>query len=408
MGKDTKGFLSIVVFMVSVLCVFSACNSNSGGEVYQTIFWGEKPEYEAALLNPKDADFTLSSIDFAKKMNNGWNLGNTLDAYCDGVTGVDTETCWGQPKATIKMMEGLKNSGITTIRIPTTWYNHMDTNFTVDSAWMARVKEVVDYAIDSGLYVILNSHHDVVKANGYYPEATYEEQSLVFIARLWEQIGLQFRNYDEHLIFETINEPRLKGTSYEWAWNSTDSNYKNAQNIINEMNQAAVSAIRKTNGNNINRYIMCPAYAATSEAARSSLFTLPTDTAQDKVLVSIHAYSPYDFAMQAPGDAEYTDGDEGSAINYLMSQLDTSFIKKNIGVVIGEYGATNKNNLADRVAFFTTYVSKAHEYSICPILWDNGNYQVPSNGSFSELYGFYNREEQTWYFPEILEAIVDN
>lgn len=404
MDKLEKSFSFTKIIMIATLFCFIGCASNSESDT----FWGEKPEYDEVELNSAEADFRFSSVKFAEKMNNGWNLGNTLDAHSDSVTGLDTETCWGQPKTTEKMMKGLADSGITTVRIPTTWYNHMDNAFTVDSDWMARVKQVVEFALDNGLYVILNSHHDVVKASGYYPDSAHKEQSLAYISRLWEQIGLQFRNYDEHLIFETINEPRLKDTDYEWGWDASNSSYITAQNIINEMNQAAVTAIRETGGNNTNRYIMCPAYVASVNSASSDLFELPTDTADDKLLVSIHAYSPYDFAMQDPGDATYEANDEGSAIEYLMEKLNDSFIKNDIGVVIGEYGATNKNNLEDRIAFFTKYVSKAHEYGICPIVWDNGNYEVPASGSFSELYGYYNRSEQTWYFPTILNAIVSN
>ncbi|NLK60881.1 MAG: glycoside hydrolase family 5 protein, partial [Treponema sp.] len=169
---------------------------------------------------------------------------------------------------------------------------------------------------------------------------------------------------------------------------------------------SALDAIRDTGSNNENRYVMITPYVASPEAAKSSLFVIPADTADDKLILSVHAYTPYVFAMQDPGVSTFTTDHQGE-IDSFMGMLNRKFVEgRRIPVIIGEYGATNKDNLAQRVAWFSYYCGKAASYGMTTILWDNGNHEVPSGGSFNELYGFYDRTAQTWYFPEILDAIL--
>ncbi len=225
--------------------------------------------------------------------------------------------------------------------------------------------------------------------------------------RIWKQIALEFRNYDEKLIFEILNEPRLVGYSNEWNWSDSDATLINAAAIIGELEQTALDTIRETGSNNENRYVMVTPYAASPRASFSNKFVIPNDSAEDKLIISVHAYTPYSFAMQDPGEKKFTDVHKRE-IDAFMDQLNEKFVKgKNIPVIIGEYGATNKNNLQDREAWFSYYVSKASSYGMRTVLWDNGNWQVPASGSFSELYGYYNRTAQTCYFPTILAKILE-
>lgn len=362
-----------------------------------------EPDYAAAPIAPENADFSRSAVNFVAGLGTGWNLGNTLDAT--GTSDVSCETSWGQPLTTQAMITGLKASGITTIRIPVSWHTHVDSAFTVDAAWMARVKEVVDYAIAAKMYVIINIHHDNA-TDYYFPDSAHASRSKEYVRRVWKQIALQFRNYDEHLIFEILNEPRLVGDANEWNWSDSNSGLVAAAGIIGDLEQTALATIRATGSNNENRYVMITPYVASPSAALSGKFAIPTDTANDKLILSVHAYTPYSFAMQDPGETKFTAAHK-SEIDSFMGNLDTKFVAgKGIPVIIGEYGATNKNNLSDRVAWFTYFVGKAKSYGMVTVLWDNGNYQVPASGSYSELYGFYNRTAQTWYFPEILSAIL--
>ncbi|MCD1655075.1 glycoside hydrolase family 5 protein [Treponema zuelzerae] len=399
---DNKKFLAaaFAAFVLFVLVIASSCSSNQpalGDSI------PPEPSYPETPGDPLPGDFSLSAREFVSGLGTGWNLGNTLDAY--GTTGLASETSWGQPRTTQDMMKNLKASGIDLVRIPVSWHNHADEAFTIDPEWMARVKTVVDYALAEDLRVIINIHHDNEKEY-YFPDAEHAERSLAFVTRVWKQIALTFRNYDENLIFELLNEPRLVGYANEWGWSDSDSALTKAASIIGELEQSALDVVRASGSNNKNRYVMITPYVASPWAALSSRFVVPEDSAEDKLILSVHAYTPYSFAMEDPGEKIFTDKHR-SDIDTFMANLNDSFTaKRGIPVIIGEYGATNKNNLAARVEWFSYYVGKAASYGMPVVLWDNGNHQVPSSGSFSELYGFYNRVGGSWYSPEILEAIL--
>ncbi len=395
--------LTVFSFLFAIPVALSGCASDSTPTADVADLPAE-PAYPSVPVNPDPADFTKSAIDFVAELGAGWNLGNTLDAW--GSSGLSSETSWGQPMTTAKMMTDLKSSGITTVRIPVSWHNHVDEAFTVDKAWMARVKTVVDYALDAGLFVIVNVHHDN-EADFYYPDAAHKARSLEYARRVWKQIALQFRNYDERLVFELLNEPRLVGSANEWNWSDSDPKLVAAAGIIGELEQVALDEIRESGSNNASRYVMITPYVASPWAALSGHFAIPTDAATDKLILSVHAYTPYVFAMQDPGDTVLTAAHKDD-IDTFMGQLNAKFVVgKNMPVVIGEYGATNKNNLSDRVAWFSYYVGKASSYGMATVLWDNGNWEVPPSGKYNELYGFFNRNSGTWYFPTILSAILD-
>lgn len=407
MGVHSSFKRSLPFLMFFFVAVLTACAS--GAIDSQTTELPSEPDYPAAPIAPESADFNKSAVAFVAGMGPGWNLGNTLDAT--GTTGLSSENSWGQPTTTRAMMAGLKASGITTVRIPVSWHNHVDSAFTIDAKWMARVKEVVDYAIDEGLYVIVNSHHDndtgKKYAAYYFPDANHAEFSREFVTRVWKQVALQFRNYDEHLIFEILNEPRLVDYTNEWGWNDSDPNHVEAARVIGDCEQSALTAIRATGSNNAQRFVMITPYVASPGAALSPKFRIPTDTATDKLILSVHAYTPYSFAMQDPGETVFTDSHK-KEIDSFIGKLNVNFVQgKGMPVIIGEYGATNKNNLDQRVEWFTYYVGKAKSCGMATVLWDNGAYKVPSSGEFSELYGFYNRLQQTWYESSILQAILD-
>jgi len=387
-----------------VLMILGPLGCGGGGSAASESYTIPEESYYEEPLNPVSGDFTQSAKMLVTNMKFGWNLGNTFDAYSDPTTNKDYEISWGQPKTTQAMIDGIATAGLKTIRIPVSWHNHMNDAFTVDTAWIERVQQVVDWAIAENLYVIINIHHDNAK-NWYFPDDAHVEKTQAYVKRIWKQIGLRFRNYDEHLIFEFLNEPRIVGYANEWNWSDSDTVLVEAADNINTLNQLALDTIRATGGNNDKRFVMITPYAASPWAALSSKFKVPADSASDKLILSVHAYTPYDFAMQSPGVTTFTQAGK-DAIDSFMSSLNTKFVSGlNIPVVIGEYGATNKNNLSDRVNYFAYYVAKAHVYRMCPVVWDNGSYQV-SGTDYSEHYGFYNRTAQTWYFPTILSAIV--
>ena len=354
------------------------------------------------------------AIDIVRDMKNGWNLGNTFDATGGGA-GLKSETSWGQPKTTREMIDGLANSGIKTIRIPVSWAHHIaDSKYTISPAWMSRVKEVVDWAIEDGMYVVLNIHHDNYQKDskmpalaGFYPTDENFENSADFVCNIWAQIALAFNNgYDEHLVFEVMNEPRLAGTGEEWWYNAASPKSQKAMNNVNKLNQAILDVIRASDGNNKSRLVAFPSLQASPDSALANTFKMPQDYdgSKHRLIVSVHMYTPYNFAMESPGISEYSDKVKNEFTS-MFKKLNDRFISNGYAVYIGEYGATNKNNLQDRVMWFHDFIKESRAYGIPCILWDNGVWKVEGD-KYDEHYGYYNRMEQTWYFPEILEAII--
>ena len=337
------------------------------------------------------------------EMGAGWNLGNSLDAT--GGWGLSSETSWGNPKTTKAMIDAVKAQGFNTVRVPVSWGNHTSgDNFTIDSAWMARVKEVVDYCIDNDMYVILNIHHDT-STSYYYPDEAHKTQSVKFVTSIWSQVAKEFKDYDQHLIFETLNEPRLVGTNDEWWFpvNSPNSNVTAAIKVINELNQAAVDTIRSAGGNNADRCIMIPGYGASIDGCTTPQFTLPTDSAADRLIVSVHAYTPYNFALNASGTSTFSD-DLKSEVDYLFNTLKTKYINKGIPVVIGETSASNKNNAAERIKWADYYFKKAADAGIPCVLWDNNVYS--GSGNLGEQHGHLNRKTLEWFDKEFVDTMV--
>ena len=345
-------------------------------------------------------------------MGFGWNLGNTLDATVVLLNGgLSTETAWGMPKTTQAMIKDLKQKGIKTIRIPVSWHNHIiNRQYTIDPKWMLRVKEIVDWAIEEDMYVIINCHHDnnliantCNFGNGYYPAKKCSEESKLFLSNIWFQICLAFNDgYDEHLIFETMNEPRLAALSNEWWFNEGDPSGTEAVKIINEYNQLILNVIRASGGNNSERIVMFPSYAANPQLAMYQDFKVPQDSSENKLILSAHMYTPYDFAMGEGRDK--FDESVKNDLTAILNGVKYKFQDNGIPVVIGEMGATNKDNDKDREEWFSYFVSTAKEYGMACIVWDN---MSPNNTQKSERYGFYDRRNLKWYFPEIIQAAID-
>ena len=389
--------LLFTIFIMSAIISSCGNSAQGGSSAVSTETVSETAATEAVKDVPEKAanEIPDSAVEMAACMKLGWNLGNTLDAIGD--EGMDSETSWGQPFVTKKQIEFIKESGFTSIRIPISWSNHVDENNKIDPKWMARVKEVVDYARDCGLYVIINSHHDCER---YYPTEEKFEEASKYLKDIWSQIADTFANYDESLIFESMNEPRLKDTNKEWWFQSSDKEGTAAIKTIVKLNQVFVDTIRNNGkGNNSTRYLMVPSYAASADFALHSSFEMPTDKAEERLIASIHAYTPYDFTMNKRGYKEW-DGSKKNELNF-MKKLDKKFTQNGYGVVIGEFGATNKDNIDDRVAWAKDYTELAASLGISCFLWDNGGIMIGE-----ENFGMINRRELTVYYPELLDALL--
>lgn len=361
-----KSIIAVITAVVSFVC---GCFSDA----VDTVFFPEAPQTE--------------SVEFAKKLSNGWNLGNTLDACEKGSSekkGLESETYWGNPYTTKEMIEAVKAAGFNTVRIPITWSQHMNDDYTVDDAWFDRVNQVVDWVIDCGMYAIINVHHD--DAFWLITDKAHEEKATQILTKIWSQISERFKNYDERLVFETMNEPRVVGSETEWI--GIPEHYE----VVNNLNMAALKTIRTSGGINKKRFVMITTYAARHELQAITALKLPDDS---RVLVSVHYY--YGTAHSS----EFLDCENGPtlvdkiSVYKVFRSFYKTFIKKGYGVVLGEFGwtdRTNLKNLADKAEFF---VDAANKFGIPCFVWDNG-------GDFRLL----DRATLTWDYPEYAKSIT--
>ncbi|OLA47944.1 cellulase family glycosylhydrolase [Ruminococcus bicirculans (ex Wegman et al. 2014)] len=404
MKSVSKRYLSFILSLLMAMTIFIGLDL---GDINVQALSGD-------TLKNADTEAILED------MGLGWNLGNSLDAT--GGSGLDTETSWSNPKTTQALIDKVKSLGFNTVRVPVSWGKHVSgDNYTIDSAWLARVKEVVDYCYKNDMYVILNIHHDTkssasASGAGYYPRSSAYSSSEKFVTSVWSQAAEYFKDYDYHLIFETLNEPRLIGTRYEWWFDkwSIPSEVKDAIDCINKLNQKAVDTIRDTGSNNRGRLIMCPGYDASIDGATVSGFKLPTDISGNKnrIAISVHAYSPYNFAMNvgSGSTSTYTSSIKNE-LQDLFSTLKSNFRDKGIPVVIGEFGSTDKNNTAERVKWATDYTALAKKNNIPCLLWDNNAFAVYNGSNIvlnSEYHGYINRKDNTVTSPakDVIEALM--
>lgn len=331
----------------------------------------------------------LSGLEITADMAPGINLWNTLDAYCGSTQGLESETCWGNPKTTIEMVEAFKERGFKTLRIPVTWYNHMGSypDYEIDSVWIDRVEEVANYAFANNMYVILNIHHDDydISKPGTWLCPTYERQDTVTdqLEKVWIQIATRFKDYGDYLLFETMNEPREVGSPDEWTGGNAEH-----RDVVNSYNLAAVNAIRGTGGNNALRFIMIPQVDANPRAAMEDLVIPNNDT---NIIVSVHNYNPYEFCLLNPGVSTWGTNSEKTTLQNELKSYSDHFVKSGQAVVIGEWGAIDKNNLADRVAYYDVFAKTCKSEQLTPLSW---------------IFEF-NRNTLTWTEPIIEDAILN-
>lgn len=405
MKKELKFF---AVLLTTATLLFAGCTG--AGNTPSVPDPSTKPEQPESLTD-------ISSVDFAKSMIIGWNLGNAFDASGNGDwaynEGLKMEYNWLPHKQATskKLIKTVAATGFNTIRIPVSWHNHMNkTTYKIDSAWMNRVKEVVDWALAEDMFVIINIHHDnltedEMKNNPGFcvsKTAALQTTSKAYIETVWEQIAETFKDYDNHLVFELLNEPRCVGTE----WDFDESIGRQYNSIITDYEQVALNTIRSSGGNNATRFVMTPAYAAAPTTPTA--YTLPTDTAKDKLLLSTHAYTPYDFALD--GDKSNYDANksyiEGS-ITSLFNNLSTNYVKKGIGVVMGEASASDKKNTESRIKWANYYFTKAKAAGIPVVLWDNEQSTTDTAEEVGgENHGYFNRVTCTQYYPEIVNAMM--
>lgn len=349
-----------------------------------------------------------SATEIIKEMKIGWNLGNSLESFGDWTSGLDLETAWGNPRTTKEMIDRIAELGFSTVRIPVSWGKHTSgSDYRIDAEWMARVKTVVDYCRENDLYVILNIHHD--DQTGYFcPTSDRFEETNKFVTCVWEQVAAEFADYDYHLVFEVFNEPRIVGSTYEWWFdiNNPPAEILDAVECINKINRNGLDTIRAAGGNNATRLVMCPGYDASIDGARISGYQLPEDKA-NMVGVAIHAYTPYNFAMNvntSEGAGTQFTASFKEELDWFFNEVNNNFVSKNIPVYIGEFGATDKANTEERVKWAEYYTKKCADMGIACMVWDNN---VPEKGADKgERFGVLNRSTLEVYDTAYVNALL--
>ncbi len=316
------------------------------------------------------ADFETAT-NAVKNMGIGWNLGNTLEANSQTVTdvnnsnywgqqGLGSETCWGQLPTRPELLKMMKDAGFGAIRVPVTWYNHMDKDGTVNAEWMTRVHEVVDYVINQGMYCILNVHHDTGadSQNGSFKswikadETNYANNKIRF-EKLWQQITVEFKDYDEKLLFESYNEMLDIKNSWCFASYNATGQYdatiaSSAYNAINQYAQSFVNVVRASGGNNgqrnliVNTYGACCGNGNWNNHLQDPLTQMNVPTGESNhIIFEVHAYP--DIVKKENGiiTGDRTLASIQSEINEMISNLKTHLVAKGAPVIIGEWGTSN-------------------------------------------------------------------
>ena len=322
-----------------------------------------------AFSGPAQAQTTLpTAAQVAAQIKVGWNLGNTLEAVCG-------ETAWGNPMATQQLIDSVKAAGFNSIRIPAAWDCHANqTTLVIDSAWMARVKQVVDYAINDGMYVVLNSHWD----GGWRDEnPTFAARDAVNAKQraYWTQIANTFKNYDQHLLFAGMNEVWPKDYS-----GSTPTAEHFA--VFHSYQQTFVEAVRATGGNNTTRTLVVQTFATNIALGLSSL-TMPTDSTSNRLIVEVHYYDPWAFTgggtCQVWGAPYSPQGacnvQQEPYVDDLFRQVKTKWVDAGIPVIIGEYGMGVRSGInLDSRLYYHRYINQAATTNgIKTYYWDTGS-----------------------------------
>ncbi len=408
MKTITKRTLAAAAVMMAVL---TGCSSNGSSDNTEVTSAADTAVTEAAAAENTWDELDQTAITAAMGM--GWNLGNQLEASSNKVP---NETTWGNPTITEDLIKAVKAQGFNTIRIPVSYLSKIGEapDYTIDSAWLDRVQEVVDYVVGNDMYAVMNIHGD-----GYYTvdgswllcvDDNQDEIKAKYEA-VWKQIADRFKDYDEHLIFESMNE-------------ESDNTYgrpnKDGYANINEYNRIFVDTVRGTGSNNTKRWLLLPGWNTNIEYTAGNYgFVIPEDKLCEsdgkRIMISVHYYDPYNFTIDENSSSAKTQWGKYATENFdnwgqedhvdsQMQMLHDTFIAEGYPVIIGEMGVQDKTHLSESFneyrRYWLEYVVKSAKANGCiPVYWDNG-----WNGKNG--FGLFDRTSCTVTQQSLIDAMI--
>lgn len=408
MKTITKRTLAAAAVMMAVL---TGCSSNGSSDNTEVTSAADTAVTEAAAAENAWDELDQTAITAAMGM--GWNLGNQLEASSNKVP---NETTWGNPTITEDLIKAVKAQGFNTIRIPVSYLSKIGEapDYTIDSAWLDRVQEVVDYVVGNDMYAVMNIHGD-----GYYTvdggwllcvDDNQDEIKAKYEA-VWKQIADRFKDYDEHLIFESMNE-------------EFDNTYgrpnKDGYANINEYNRIFVDTVRGTGSNNTKRWLLLPGWNTNIEYTVGNYgFVIPEDKLCEsdgkRIMISVHYYDPYNFTIDENSSSAKTQWGKYATENFdnwgqedhvdsQMQMLHDTFIAEGYPVIIGEMGVQDKTHLSESFneyrRYWLEYVVKSAKANGCiPVYWDNG-----WNGKNG--FGLFDRTSCTVTQQSLIDAMI--
>ena len=345
----------------------------------------------------------ISTMELVHDMGIGINLGNTMESCGDWIAEVDRqwgdgilhtedyEKAWGSPIITKPMIDGMANEGFGVVRVPVAWSNMMedDGTYTINADYTARVKQIVDWVLDADMYCIINIHWD----NGWVNK--FPENPETYMNRyetMWTQIADSFKDYGDHLIFESQNE-ELGWDSIWNQWSGTQEQKEKSYALVNQVNQKFVDVIRHSGGNNPQRHLLISGYNTDINLTCDSLFKMPDDPA-NRMAISVHYYTPAGFAILeedaswAKARSTWGTDDDYKELNQQMDMMKTHYADKGIPVIIGEYGCPTVGKEPESVRkFLSSVCAEAYSRGFSPVLWatpqSNEHPDDPLNGHYN-------------------------
>ncbi|TMR23729.1 cellulase [Nonomuraea turkmeniaca] len=303
-----------------------------------------------------------SATDLVAAMQPGWNLGNTLDAFPD-------ETSWGNPLATKALFQKIRSEGFRSVRIPVTWTDHQSGTapYTIDATWMNRVKEVVDLALASDLYVLINVHHDSWQWISKMP-ANHDEVVARFNAS-WTQIAAAFRDAPHKVLFESVNEPQFD--------NATD---EEKMTLLAELNRSFHGIVRGSGGRNADRILVLPTvHTSADQKYLDSLYNEISALNDKNLAATIHFYGYWPFSVNIAGVTTFNEETQQELIGY-FDRAALTFASRGIPVIVGEYGLLsfdvdwNAVQQGEKLKFFEMLGYQARAKKLTTMWWDNGQH----------------------------------